>query len=289
MTFNFGVDIWVDTGRDAVIRACQRILESGSLVVPRGKVTRELCFARIRIDDPTDVVADRINRQGLWPAIGFGEALQCIAGESAPGLMADISSGFPKPSSRWATDVPTYGERLGESHQLEAAVRTLRDDPASRQAVAIIWREFDMDLGQAHNLCTIGMQFLMRRGELHMATHMRSNDAWHGLPYDIQQFTAIQCSVAASLEVEVGQYVHTANSLHLYEQHWEKAAELKYDRVSDKVDYPAAVGRSGDDWATIQGRARKLLRGRPLDGPVTDSEFRYVGELARFIHKEGKA
>jgi thymidylate synthase len=275
----------VSTGREAVIQVCKRILAIGQEQSPRGQRTKELLFARITIHDPEDVVADRISRRGLLPAIGYGEALQCIAGFGAPGLMADISSGFPSPSSRWAADVPTYGQRLGENDQLGAVVRKLSADPDSRQAVALIWRHYDMELGQASNLCTIGLQFLLRGGRLHMAAHMRSNDAWHGLPYDLFQFAAVQASVARSLDVEVGTYVHTANSLHLYERHFEAAAEL--ERAAQPArQRPLAVGRYCDDWPTIQGRAAKLLRGEPLVGLVTESEALYVEALAKYVKEE---
>jgi thymidylate synthase len=293
----------VSTGREAVIQVCKRILAIGAEQSPRGQRTKELLFARITIHDPQDVVADRISRKGLLPAIGYGEALQCVAGVSAPGLMADISSGFPSPSSRWSTDVPTYGERLAQHDQLGAVVRKLLADPDSRQAVALVWRagdiedyyrtETDLDgqdrpvlvKSQASNLCTIGLQFLIRGRALHMAAHMRSNDAWHGLPYDLFQFAAVQASVARSLDVEVGTYVHLANSLHLYERHWEQAAAL------ERTDQPArrrplAVGRYCDDWPTIRERAAKLLRGEALDGLVTESEALYVEALAKYVKED---
>jgi thymidylate synthase len=282
----FGVDIWADNAREAVLTACREILRDGAVAAPRGKKTRELLFARIMIDDPTDAVADGINRKGLLPAIGYGEGLQCVSGVSAPGLMADISSGFPKPTSRWSEDVPTYGARLNEDDQLGQVARTLRGAEDSRQAFALIWRPDDMVAGQAHNLCTIGLQFLVRRGMLHMAVHMRSNDAWHGLPYDIQQFAAIQCSMAQSLCLPAGRYVHTANSLHLYEQHWDSASRLGVVTHEPK-QRPNAVGRWGDDWATIRERAAKLLRGEALDGFVTHSECLYQEALAKYVDKEG--
>jgi thymidylate synthase len=287
----FGCDIRAGSGRQAVLQACSAILEDGVETAPRGKRTKEILFARITIDSPTDTVADGIGRKGLLPAIGYGEALQCISGVSAPGLMADISSGFPKPSSRWADDVPTYGERLGESDQLGTIVDKLQGDPDCRQAVALIWHADDMTAGQASNLCTIGLQFLLRDSpsdpnraprELHMAVHMRSNDAWHGLPYDLFQFAQVQCSLANALGADVGKYVHTANSLHLYEQHWERAGELQYAADFEPAVRPWGVGRVGDTWPEIRERAAKLLRGELPSGYVTTSELLYDNVLSKY-------
>jgi thymidylate synthase len=273
-------------GREAVWLACREIMRRGDNHSPRGQRTKELAFARITIADPSDIVADGITRKGLLPAIGYGEGLQCVAGISAPGLMADISSGFPKPSSRWSDDVPTYGARLYEHDQIGTVAEKLASDPDSRQAVALVWRPDDMVAGQAHNLCTIALQFLNRDGALHMAAFMRSNDAWHGLPYDLQQFATIQASLAVALDLDVGRYVHHATSLHLYERHWEAADALAWDGMRKHKDRPLAVGRSGDDWPTIRERAAKLLRGEALDSFVTHSEHLYIEALAKYVYKE---
>lgn len=49
-----------------------------------------------------------------------------------------------------------------------------------------------------------------------MHTHMRSNDAYLGLPHDIFSFTMLQEIAARELEVGLGRYTHSVTSLHLY-------------------------------------------------------------------------
>ena len=61
------------------------------------------------------------------------------------------------------------------------------------------------------------MQFLVRRGSLHMVVHMRSNDAFLGLSHDIFAFTFIQELVARSLGLKLGTYKHMVGSLHIYD------------------------------------------------------------------------
>jgi thymidylate synthase len=45
---------------------------------------------------------------------------------------------------------------------------------------------------------------------------MRSNDAYVGLPYDIFLFTSLQELMASELDIEIGTYYHSVNSLHIY-------------------------------------------------------------------------
>lgn len=59
-----------------------------------------------------------------------------------------------------------------------------------------------------------------------MITYMRSNDAWLGFPYDVFNFTMIQNYVAAALDVAIGRYFHMVGSMHVYEEHYDKAQTL---------------------------------------------------------------
>lgn len=280
------------TGREAVYYTCKSVLEDGRLSAPRGQMTREILGAVLQIDNPQDVLPTRINRQKLHPAIGAAEALQNIGGVSSPQLMHEISKFFPKPSARWDEDVPTYGARLNDHDQLGAVVRKLGEDPDSRQAVALIWRPDDPEAGQAHNLCTIGLQFMLRpdpenddRRRLHMFAHMRSNDAWYGLCYDLFQFAQIQLSIANCLDVGVGPYIHTANSMHLYERHFEVASELGWRDIEELEtttdDCIWGIGRRGEEWDDVRRRAIAILGGMNVEG-ATESEEWFQERLRKY-------
>ncbi len=56
-----------------------------------------------------------------------------------------------------------------------------------------------------------------------MITHMRSNDAYLGLPHDVFCFTMIQEIIAKSVSAELGSYTHMVGSLHLYENDFRRA------------------------------------------------------------------
>lgn len=270
----------VGTGREAVFQVCDAVLAHGRDVRPRGQRTLELSPVHLEIGNPRDVLPTGINRARLLTAIAAAEALQNIAGVAQPGLMHRISKFFPKPTGRWGEGVETYGPRIGP--QMNDVVELLRRDRDSREAVVSIWREGDVTSGQAHNLCTVSLQFLVRNGALDLFVYMRSNDAWYGLCYDLFQFAQVQLTVATCLGVPAGRYFHTAASMHLYERHWDAAAAL----TPPEPSHLPGVGLNGvaapdRRWATARNRAVEILAGLCPAYP-TPTEQWYVDTLAPY-------
>jgi hypothetical protein len=87
-----------------------------------------------------------------------------------------------------------------------------------------------------------------------MSVYMRSNDVWLGAAYDFFQFTRVQIAMASVLGIEPGKYVHHVGSLHIYEQHYASAENLKY---ADK--YAHIPGIVGSSWSQVQNFANAAL------------------------------
>jgi thymidylate synthase len=119
-----------------------------------------------------------------------------------------------------------YGKRFAV--RLPAVIDVLRHDPDSRQAVVSLWEPRDLAQKKRDVPCTISWQFFVRNNALHMHCHMRSNDVWLGLPYDVFVNTLVQRVVASELLLPVGEYCHTVGSMHLYEKHEAAAKEAMY-------------------------------------------------------------
>src|SRR5690606_23614249 len=101
-----------------------------------------------------------------------------------------------------------------------------------RQCVVSLWTPHDLVMSAMKSKqrpkdipCTLTWKFYARNGKLNMCVDMRSNDLVLGMPYDIFAFTCIQRLIANELGVDVGDYVHTVGSLHLYEKHYELGKE----------------------------------------------------------------
>lgn len=121
----------------------------------------------------------------------------------------------------------TYHERLFSYrlpnglvvNQIEKVIEKLRKAPYTRRAQAITWQPWK-DLETEHPPCLQRMWFRVVNGKLVMHVHMRSNDALKAAYMNMYAFTELQKYVAERLGVEVGRYIHIADSYHVYERDW---------------------------------------------------------------------
>jgi thymidylate synthase len=117
----------------------------------------------------------------------------------------------------------------------------LRASPSSRRGTVYVGRHDDLvradDDDRAREMpCTKTWQFDLTDGHLDMTAEMRSNDLVWGLSYDIPCFTAVQRAMAHALGVPVGTYWHKANSLHVYEKHYQLETAPNSDDRFDRVE-----------------------------------------------------
>lgn len=145
-----------------------------------------------------------------------------------------------------------YGPRLfgGERSQYEAILETLRARPTSRKAVIQLFDRADIEKDYEDVPCTCTLQFLQRDGALHLVTHMRSNDAYWGLPHDVFSFTMIQEIMASELGYRLGTYKHLVGSLHLYDRHVESVDRFLREGVQATAAMPAMP--KGSQWTDIK-------------------------------------
>ena len=126
-----------------------------------------------------------------------------------------------------------YGPRIrnwGGLDQVQYVIDTLRKDPLSRQAVIAIWDPpVDMTDGK-DRACNTQLQFQCRDGRLYLTVTVRSNDVmwgWSGI--NAFEWSTLLEIVASLLEYDVGSITFNIGSLHLYEPHWGRAANISYD------------------------------------------------------------
>lgn len=119
----------------------------------------------------------------------------------------------------------SYGHRIFNSspglNQLEGVIKSLEADSTSRQACVVIWDAQDAVRSSADIPCTFGASFHIRNNGLTMQLMMRSNNAFRLLPFNLFEFSMLGEVVAATLGVPFKAYVHTAMSMHVYENEHE--------------------------------------------------------------------
>jgi thymidylate synthase len=117
----------------------------------------------------------------------------------------------------------TYHERLfayavpgkGTYDQIAAVVRKLKDVPYTRRAQAVTWQVWN-DMNISDPACLQRMWFRIADGKLHMNIHIRSNDAFKAAFMNMYAFTELQRHLAEEIGVEGGEYMHIADSFHIY-------------------------------------------------------------------------
>lgn len=114
-----------------------------------------------------------------------------------------------------------YGNRLFEPrpglNQIQGVVDRLRENPGTRRAAAVVWAPEDAVRVSQDIPCTFGVFFHVRGGKLNMTTAMRSNNAYRILLFNLFEFSMLQELVAAELGLPLGDYLHWAASMHVYD------------------------------------------------------------------------
>ena len=243
----------IPDGINGYVDLVQHVLKYGKEAAPRGMKTREIEDAVIRIENVRHTLPLGVGR-GTVAGIGAVEACQLLAGASMPKLVIEVGPAFANFAEDNGLFHGAYGLRTQD--QYAPVIQRLKQDPDSRQAVVTIWNpELDLLPEKRDYPCTILHQFRIRDNKLNMSVYMRSNDVWLGAAYDFFQFTRVQIAIASVLGIAPGSYAHHVGSLHIYEQHYGSAENLKYT-TEPYENIPAIIG---DTWRQVQDRAMSAL------------------------------
>ena len=108
----------------------------------------------------------------------------------------------------------TYHQRMG--NQVDFIISELQRNPDSRRAVICIRAPEDM--GSDDPACLQHIQYFVRNGRLECKVLFRSNDACKATFMNAFALILLQKRIADALGLEMGAYVHRANSMHCYER-----------------------------------------------------------------------
>ncbi len=226
-------------------------------VAPRGQKVRELLGVQLRLSDPRSRLTASPARAANY-GFAAGEFLWYLRGANDLESIAYYNKRMRDFSDDGRLVHSAYGFRVGiearlaepgeeRDQQWTRVVEELVRDRDSRRAVMTIFSPYDLKRalspGTKDVPCTLSLQFFVRDGGLHMHVAMRSNDAIWGLANDLFSFTLLQEVMlldlrAAGLDLALGEYVHTAGSMHLYERHFEMAEKILGENSSLALPMP---------------------------------------------------
>ena len=274
-----------------------KLLRSKNRISPRrGKATESIAVL-LQITNPRARLSLTETKARFSSCLG--ELLWYLAKSKDLQFITYYLSRYQKESEDGRTVYGGYGPRLFHmrgTDQIKNVLDLLKHKRDSRRAVIQL---FDAaDIATEHNdvPCTCTMQFMIRRHRLHMLTHMRSNDAFIGLPHDVFAFTMLQEIMARTLGVELGIYNHAVGSLHLYER--DRPGARKYLNEGWQSTKPMPPMPAMNPWSSI-GRVvkaeRAIRRGRNIEigdlrlPPYWADLVRLLRIFAHFKKKESPA
>jgi thymidylate synthase len=115
----------------------------------------------------------------------------------------------------------TYSAVAKKINQIDECIRMLKECGHTRRAQAVTWKCWE-DLNISDPSCLQRLWFRVQDGKLNMVIHIRSNDAFKASFMNMYAFTELQAMVAEAVGVEVGEYIHVADSFHIYGSYFEE-------------------------------------------------------------------
>lgn len=235
-----------DLMRDAVVA----ILEKGEKNVGSRGSYRELRGVFLELINPRARLS-RTETRGK-PFSCLGELCWYLAGSND---LAFIHHYLPK------YDLEADGEKICGGYgprlfnwkginQIENVKKMLLKKPSTRNAVIQLFDASDLASQHKSPPCTCTLQFMGREGKLELIVHMRSNDAFIGMPHDIFCFTMIQEIMARMVGLDVGPYKHVVGNFHLYQEK-ESEARAFVDEGYQSTLSPMPDMPFGDPWPAI--------------------------------------
>ncbi len=162
--------------------------------------------------------------------------------------MLDGILDFEVEKGNWAY---TYHQRYAD--QLPFILEELRRNPSTRRAVMLV-RDKSVDMGSDDPACLQHIQYFIRDNKLCCKILFRSNDATKASFMNAFALIMLQKRIADELGIEVGEYVHRANSYHCYEKDFDLIAgyvkRIENDPFGTTSDYE-------DGWDEIMEEERE--------------------------------
>ena len=285
------------------------LAKSGERVRPRGMPTQENHNDHKQHAQPQTHKLYAPPARIVNPAFAVAETVWHLSGSDAPWI-------FDYNDRLWqyADDgvlLGAYGPRMrnwaSKVDQLARIVEILEEDPDSRRAVIQLYDPAQDAAGHKDVPCTLGFRFHLRAGRLHMATLMRGQDVWIGMPYDVFFYTVLHELVAGWLDAELGEFHLHVGSLHIYDEHLERAEQLThitaseimpdlrtpwkgFSRLLDQVEAGDVTGHPGWDIMAETLRSYRLWKdgqreqasevAAEVDRPLGPALTAWYGELA---------
>ena len=242
--------------------------------------TKEVIGYSVRLLEPArSFVTNPLRR--LCPGYAAAEFLWYMSGLRNGSMIQRYAPSYKQYLDESGEAYGAYGPHI--TAQLPLVIEQLKQTDHSRQAVITFWEPV-ITLSAATQRpatrdvpCTVCLQYLVRDGQLHAVTYMRSNDAWLGLPYDVFAFTCLMRIVAAHLDLRIGTYTHCVGSMHLYAKHFNAARDARHYTLAA----PAHPWRLDDTLSSLKVAVELEKQMRTDHSCCDEGRFGALGDMSR--------
>jgi thymidylate synthase len=245
------MNVTADTLDDLLLKVFKKILQKGVRVKASKGANTELAGILLELKNPRARLSRTETKGTLFSCLG--ESLWYLSKSNRLDYIEYYLSNYGKYSDDKRTVHGAYGPRMfamrGSINQINNILSLLRKKPTSRQAVIQLFSAEDLIKEYKDVPCTCTIQFLIRSGQLDAITHMRSNDAFLGLPHDVFAFTFLQEIFSKCLKVRLGTYKHAVGSLHIYDSDRPKVRRFIGEGYQSRISMPEMP--EGNPWPNI--------------------------------------
>ena len=241
------------TANDEWIMLLGWVIDHGTWTFPRGKNCLEIQALQSSVDMKHPVIT--IPERKISNRFMLAEAIWIMSGSDSVEDIVPYNKNIAAFSDDGETFFGAYGPKI--CSQCTYVMKTLANDPWSRQAVINIWRENPRPTKDVP--CTLSLQFLLRpsvqadkgasveKWNLDCVATMRSSDLWLGYVYDVFNFSMVSAAIALDLiyfhgfKVDLGVLYLTAGSQHLYDNNVETATFIRNKYTDTSEDSAISV------------------------------------------------
>lgn len=128
--------------------------------------------------------------------------------------------------------------------QISNLMDSLRNNPDSRRHIVSAWNVGDLDkmkLPPCHAL----FQFYVVNNQLSCQLYQRSADIFLGVPFNIASYALLTVLIAKTLDLELGEFIHTLGDAHLYSNHIDQA-KLQLEREPRELPKIKIINKHND-------------------------------------------
>lgn len=237
-----------ETFAEAIKGVLSDVMHNGDTLKVRGYETKEIINYGFTLNNPLSNMFYNTEHESKLKYIA-GELLWYFSGRNDLEFISEYSNFWKNIASDDGTCNSAYGYLLFKnSPQYKWAYDSLAKDKYSRQAIMHFNLPIHQYEGNKDFVCTMYANYHIRPDKegidrLHMTIFMRSNDVIFGLINDVVFFTLLHQQMYKHLkeniymDLELGSYTHVANSMHIYDRHYEKAEKM-LDHEFEPIEMP---------------------------------------------------